>query len=249
MIVHALHRLALSRFASALAPAFALVALGFAAAPAPAQKAKAVPDWTRVVTQTPAGTFMLGNPRARTRIVEYFSYTCGHCAHFNVEGMGPLRTGWVRRGLASIEFRNAVRDRYDLTAALLARCGGKARFMMQHEALFNNFSAWVPRLEAYEAALDGTPAPTDQDAAMADIATRTGLTDLLVKRGLPAAAQRQCLADSASLKAVIATTQQAWDERKISGTPAFLVNDNLAQGVADWAGLKPLLPPLPGAAK
>jgi protein-disulfide isomerase len=229
-------------------PAAAMLVLALPSI-APAQPAKGIPDWTRSVAQTPIGTYVLGNPRATTKIVEYFSYTCSHCAHFNVEGSGPLRTGWIRRGIASIEFRNAVRDPYDLTAALLARCGGKARFMMQHEALLNNFSAWMPKLQAYDAARDRSAPPKDQAAALVDIAAKTGLTDLLVKRGLPAATQRQCLADAGALKAVLTTTQEAWEERKISGTPAFLINDKMAEGVASWAGLKPLLPALPATAK
>lgn len=214
-----------------------------------AQPAKDAPDWTRMVTQTQAGTFVLGNPRAPTRIVEYFSYTCSHCAQFNVEGSGPLRTGWIRRGLASLELRNAVRDPYDLAAALLARCGGKARFMMQHEALFANFGAWMPRLQAYEAARNQASPPADPVAALVDVAQQTGLTDLLAKRGLAPATQRQCLADEGALRAVLATTQEAWDTRKISGTPAFLVNGKLAQGVADWASLRPMLPALPATRK
>lgn len=225
-----------------------MIALTFPALAA-AQPAKGTPDWTRTVTQTPAGTFVLGNPRAGTKIVEFFSYTCAHCAHFNVEGSGPLRTGWIRRGIASLEFRNAVRDPYDLTAALLARCGGRARFVMQHEALFNNFAAWMPKVQAYEAERDRTVQPKDQAAALADIADKTGLTELLAKRGLTPAAQRQCLADAGALQAVLATTQEAWEKRQISGTPAFLINDRLAGDVADWARLKPLLPALPAAPK
>jgi protein-disulfide isomerase len=224
-----------------LAAPFAMVAP--AAAQAPAQT-----DWNRVVTQAPNGAFVLGNPRAQTRVIEYFSYTCSHCAHFMVEGMGPLRTGWIRRGLVSVEFRNAVRDPYDMTAALLARCGGKARFVSNHEALFNNFQAWMPRLVAYDEARDKT-APTDQVAAMRDIAVKTGLSDLLAKRGLAPAAQNACLADKAQAQALLGMTQEAWETRKISGTPFFLVNGKAPEANSDWQGLKAALPALPAGGK
>lgn len=226
--------------------ALALAAL--AVSPVSAQQAKpaaAAPDWNHVVTQTAGGAFVLGNPNAKTRVIEYFSYTCAHCAHFMVEGMGPLRTGWVRRGLVSIEFRNAVRDPYDLTAALLARCGGKARFVGNHEALFNNFQAWLPKVQAYEDARDRS-ADIDQAAMMADVATKTGLADLLAKRGVTPAAQKVCLADKAQAQAVLAMTQDAWQTRKISGTPYFLVNGKGVDSAHDWASLKPQLPALPG---
>lgn len=225
--------------------AVALAAL--AVSPAPAQQAKpaAAPDWNHVVTQTAGGAFVLGNPSAKTRVIEYFSYTCSHCANFMVEGMGPLRTGWVRRGLVAIEFRNAVRDPYDMTAALLARCGGKARFVGNHEALFNNFGEWLPKVQAYEDARDRS-ASIDQEAMMADVAAKTGLADLMARRGVTPAAQKMCLADKAQRDAVLAMTQDAWQTRKISGTPYFLVNGKGVDSAHDWASLKPQLPALPG---
>ncbi len=234
---------AFARIASALA--LACVPAAFLA-PASAQTAPAT-DWNRVVNQLPGGAFLLGNPKAKTRLVEYFSYTCSHCAQFMVDGMGPLRTGWIRRGLVAIEFRNAVRDPYDLTAALLARCGGKARFVTNHEAIFNNFNAWMPKLQSYEETRDKS-ASTDQVATMQDIAEKTGLGDVLAKRGLTPAAQKACLADKAQMQSVLAMTKDAWETRKISGTPFFLVDGKPQPSSHDWASLKPALPALPGAA-
>ena len=236
-----LHRIL--RFVPALALACVPAALPVSAI---AQTAPAT-DWNRVVTQVPGGAFLLGNPKAKTRLVEYFSYTCSHCAQFMVDGMGPLRTGWIRRGLIAIEFRNAVRDPYDLTAALLARCGGKARFVTNHEAIFSNYNAWMPKLQAYEEARDRS-AQVDQIAMLQDIAEKTGLGALLAKRGLTPAAQKTCLADKAQMQTVLSMTNDAWQTRKISGTPFFLVNDKPQPTSHDWASLKPALPALPGAA-
>ncbi|MCB8828310.1 DsbA family protein, partial [Escherichia coli] len=42
-------------------------------------------DWTRHVTQTAKGAFVLGNPAAPIKLVEYGSYTCSHCAAFSKE--------------------------------------------------------------------------------------------------------------------------------------------------------------------
>ena len=46
---------------------------------------KAVPppkggDWTTVVSATPEGGFVMGNPNAKVKLVEYGSMTCPHCA-------------------------------------------------------------------------------------------------------------------------------------------------------------------------
>lgn len=202
-------------------------------------------DWTRATTITPDGAFVLGNPRAPTRLIEYVSYTCPHCAHFMAEASGPLKTGWVKRGAVSIEIRSAIRDKYDLTAALLARCGGKARFFGDHEAIFATQRDWIAKVMAYEAAHQSDPPPapgTDVSAPLVDIAQASGLSDLMAKRGIPLARQRQCIADKAALATLAAMANEAWQSRKIEGTPAFLLNGQAVDGVFDWEGLRPRLP-------
>ena len=63
-------------------------------------------------------------PGGEVRLVEYFSYTCHVCADFAKLGAAPLKAQYVDRGLVLFEYRNLVRDPVDMTAALLARCGG-----------------------------------------------------------------------------------------------------------------------------
>ncbi len=68
-----------------------------AAATVPAQSQQR--DWTRTAAATPEGGYLIGNPAAATRIVEYASYTCPHCAHF---------AGWRRaRGFSRSGGRRA----------------------------------------------------------------------------------------------------------------------------------------------
>jgi protein-disulfide isomerase len=202
-------------------------------------------DWTRTVTRAPNGAFIVGKPAAPTKIVEYVSYTCSHCAAFMAEGMPVLKSRWVRTGHATIEVRNAVRDRYDLTAALLARCGGPERFFGNHEALYANFQAWMPKVQAYDEANRDKPIGTDEVAAMQSVADGTGLTALMAKRGVTPARQRVCLADKAAMQAVLGMTREAWEERKIPGTPSFLVNGELVPDAHGWTALSAALPAPP----
>jgi hypothetical protein len=74
-----------------------LLFLGLVLVPAAAQAAPAK-DWSQTVTLTKEGAHVIGNPAAKTRLVEYVSYTCPHCAHFVAEGTAPLKAGWVSRG-------------------------------------------------------------------------------------------------------------------------------------------------------
>jgi protein-disulfide isomerase len=199
----------------------------------------AAQDWTRTVTMTADGAYVLGNPRAPTHITEYLSYTCPHCAHFVAEASAPLKDR-VRRGLVRIELRNAIRDAYDLTAAVLARCGGKARFFADSEALFGQQATWLPKVQAYENTR-GDKAFEDTGARLADIAAATGLTGFIAKRGLKPQVQRQCLADKRTQDLLAAMAKDAWEDRKIEGTPTLAVNGRLLPGVHDWAGLSAAL--------
>jgi protein-disulfide isomerase len=211
-------------------------ALAFTATPALAQKV----DWTKRTSMTNIGGYVVGNPDAKTRLVEYISYTCGHCAEFTNKAEAPLKVNWIARGTINVEIRNAVRDRYDLTAALLARCGGPTKFFGNHQTLFANFDKWMKQVVAYEA--KERPAAATIDAAMADIAAGTGLNALMQRRGFTPAQLRTCLADKGAREKVLAMTKQAWEGDKISGTPSFIVNGRLLKDVHDWTGLEPALP-------
>ena len=195
-------------------------------------------NWTARVALSPIGGHVMGNPAAPTKLVEYVSYTCSHCAHFVGEASAPLKADYVKGGKVSVEVRNAVRDKYDLTAALLARCGGPKRFFGNHEALFANQDAWMDQLQAYDR---GAAKPSDQVAALRDIGRNTGLYTLMAKRGFTPAQLDACIANPAAMKQILAMTDEAWNKVKISGTPGFTVNGALVAG-ASWDSLRDALP-------
>lgn len=198
-------------------------------------------DWAHVVTLTPEGVHVIGNPAARNRLVEYVSYTCPHCAHFVAEASAPLKTGWVAKGALAVEIRHLVRDRYDLTAALLARCGGPARFPGNHEAIFAAQTAWIDKIRAYEIAPPSLPANANRTAVMIDLADKTGLISLMARRGITPAQSRACLVDQKAMDAVLAMTKKGIEQDKVTGTPSFLLNGALTEA-HDWASLRPVLP-------
>jgi protein-disulfide isomerase len=206
--------------------------------PGPASAAARV-DWTARIARSPMGGHVVGNPAAKTKLVEYVSYTCPHCAHFVGEATQPLNAGYVKTGKVSVEIRNAVRDKYDMTAALLARCGGPRRFLGNHEALFANQDAWMEQVIPYD---QKAMKPSDEKAALRDIGQNTGLYALMGKRGFTPAQLDACINDPASMKAVLAMTQDAWKTAQIKGTPGFTVNGTLVQG-STWAILQAALPP------
>lgn len=216
-----------------------LLALLLLFLPMPVIAARPAPNWIARVALSPIGGHVMGNPAAPIRLVEYVSYTCTHCAHFVGEASAPLKAGYVKGGKVSVEARNAVRDKYDLAAALLARCGGPRRFFGNHEALFANQAAWLEQVEAYDR--DPTTRPTDQKAALRDIGRQTGLYALMAKRGFTPPQLDACINDPVATKQIVAMTDEAWNKIKIGGTPSFTVNGTLVGG-SDWATLQAALP-------
>ncbi len=195
-------------------------------------------DWSTVVSKTASGSYVIGNPQAKVKLVEYLSYTCPHCAEFLAESTPVLKGQMVRSGSTSIEFRNAVREKLDLSAALLARCAGPNGFVGTTDAMFAQQESWFERGARFQMMNEARLGMYPELGQLRALADGAGLTDLMRGRGMSDAAIDACFANQAELLTITAMTSGAWS--KIDGTPAFEVNDKLVKGVS-WAGLETIL--------
>lgn len=195
-------------------------------------------DWNGTVSRTPAGAYVIGNPKAKVKLVEYLSMTCGHCAHFAEQAWGPLRADYIGKGLVSLEVRHAIRDGLDLTASMLARCAGPAGYLGATEAVFAKQAEWAQRAGSFAGeGLENKPI----NERMIAMAKGAGLDALFAARGMPAPRIAACLSNGAEQKILAGMAAEAWAERKIPGTPAFLINDMLQADVSNWEALEPKL--------
>jgi protein-disulfide isomerase len=216
-------------------------ALPLAAAPKPVAKPVVARDWTSTVTMTPAGAYVLGNPQAKVRLIEYLSMTCTHCAAFTGESLKPLKDNYVRTGQVSIEVRHAIRDSLDVAASLLARCDGPKTFFANTEAVLASQGDWLRAAVAFQEQDQGAAAKLPLGQALAAFAKGAGLDRIMAGRGLPAVRANACLADKAEQDRLVAMAREAWSTRSIPGTPAFLINGTLVDGASSWAALEPKL--------
>lgn len=223
-----------------LALAIPTTAGAAAARHAPARHAQ-VADWTKVAALTADGGVRVGNPQARVKVVEFFSYTCPHCAVFATEGATPLIDTYVRGGQVSYEIRPALRDAIDLTVALAARCAPPPRYFGVVGAIMGSQQDWLPKAYDYINAnrdkLNG-PNRTREIHAML---TSIGIEAMLTKQGVPSAAIDGCLGDKPVEDALQKTTNDAWNVRRIAGTPGFYINDVAQPDVHGWAQLEPAI--------
>ena len=206
-------------------------------APAAPQQRTAARDWSRSVVATPEGGHLHGNPAAATKIVEYASYTCPHCAHFAAEskaGLAPL----IRSGRGNIEYRHLVRDPLDLAAVLMARCGGPRRFAALNGAIFAGQQVWMPRGAEFARTNAATLAQAQPLAQLRALAEGAGLLAIGRAQGLTDPQLARCFGDAAALDRVVAASRTMPPE--VTGTPAFFVNGRYT-GVHDWTRLQPLL--------
>jgi protein-disulfide isomerase len=219
----------------------ALGALGSAAlllctAAAPAQQ-QASPRWSATISESGIGAYSIGNPQAKVKLVEYFSYTCHICGDFTKAGTAPLKAQYIDKGLVLFEYRNLVRDPIDMTAALLARCGGAKAFTGNHQAIFAAQPALLAKVtnasdKQKTSWFEGTTAERARK-----IAADTGLTALMTARGYSIAQQNACLDNEVAQAELAGMTNIGRNADRVAGTPAFFINGRNA-GVTAWPALK-----------
>ena len=199
-------------------------------------------DWTEVVNPSSAGGFVMGNPNAKVKLVEYGSMTCPHCREFDETGADKLVNTYVKSGQVSWEFRNYVRDGFDLAASLVARCNGAKTFFPMTRALYKDQVNWVEKIQAAPQqqleSLQNLP-PSQQFVEMAKIA---GFADWAAARGVPQAKTQQCLSNENSINQLVQMNSDATTQfPEFQGTPTFVINGTLVKDTATWDKLEPAL--------
>ena len=209
------------------------ISAGLFAAPAPNK-------WLATVTVSDKGAHILGNPAAPNKVVEYLSYTCSHCADFEANESPALKTQFVATGKASLEIRNMVLNPVDLTAAMLARCGGKAKFFGNHKQLFSTQSVWLGKTKDISAATEAKLKAQDYVGFMIGTFNEIGLAPIMQQRGITPVQAKACLADKAAFKTIVGMTE-AGSALGVRGTPSFFVNGVLQDHAHSTAELAELI--------
>lgn len=205
-----------------------------AAVPAPAGQ-----EWIDVVTVTPADGYMVGNPNAPIKLMEYGSLTCGACANFTQTGFEALRDKYINTGKVSFELRNQVHNGIDLVLARLVRCSTPDAMVPLSEQVWLNFDQIMAGAQAAAPQLEQAMA-LPENRRFGAVAEAAGLYPFFAARGISEDQARTCLADAKSVQAIAERSEKQSDELKVTGTPTFFINGrNL--GSLGWAELEPML--------
>lgn len=200
----------------------------------------AAQDWNLTFEQTERG-HRVGNPDAEVSLIEFVSYTCPHCAHFEAESDAAMRLRYIHEGRATVEIRPVIRNPVDLAASLVADCGKPEDYFTNHRALMLTHDRWM------EKARNATPAQMQRWSSgsiasrMRAIGSDLDFHELLEPRGLTRSEVDRCLSNEAKAREIAAAGEADNAEFHIPGTPSFAVNGILLQGVHSWDALQPVL--------
>ena len=194
-------------------------------------------SWSQTVAQTPDGGYVMGNPDAPIKIIEFASINCWHCAAFSTESHDEIKRDFIDTGRVSLEVRNFIRDPLDATAAAIIRCAPVDRYFPLQENAFASqeelFAGVKGNEAAGEAAMKLPPAQRFPALAKA-----LKLDQFFQSRGVTGDQINACLSNVDNITKLEQGTNAAAEKFKIQGTPTFIVNGQVAEGVAAWGPLR-----------
>jgi protein-disulfide isomerase len=166
-----------------------------------------LPLATRLSAQEAASAvedFGIGPADAKVTLIEYASFTCPHCAAFHAETFKALKAEYVDTGKVRFVYREFYRNKLDLWAGMIARCGGEMRYFGITDILFEKQQEWTA---------------SEDPAVIVENLKRIGRT-----AGLEDAAMDACLNDRANAEALVARFQQNATADEVQGTPTLFLN-------------------------
>jgi protein-disulfide isomerase len=158
--------------------------------PSPADLADAGPD----------GDITVGSDKAPVTVIEYASMTCPHCAHFSETTLPELQKRYIDTGKVRYTLRAFPLDALSAAGFMLARCGGKDKYMPIVETLFAKQPEWIVK----------EPLPP-----LKEIAKQFGISE---------SEFNECLANQKLLDSIQAVRDHAAQKLGVNSTPTFFVN-------------------------
>jgi protein-disulfide isomerase len=146
----------------------------------------------------------MGAADAPVTMVEYWMFTCPHCAAFHRDVFPQIKANYIDTGKVRMIFREVYFNRPSLWAAMIARCAPEDRYFGIVDLLFERQQAW------------STASDTDvMVAELYAIGRQAGLTD---------EDMNACLSDRAFAEALVADFQKNATADGVDSTPSFLIN-------------------------
>lgn len=149
----------------------------------------------------------LGDPKAKTVLIEYAAPSCPVCAAFNAQTFAKLKAQYIDTGKIFYVFRVFPLRADDGSAEKIARCLPEDKYFTFIDLLFKNQPKWDVEF--------GVPSPE-------------GVHDGLVLLGRIAGMSReqvdQCMENKAEDERINKVSSDGESRYSITGTPTFILN-------------------------
>ncbi|MEO0590155.1 MAG: thioredoxin domain-containing protein [Pseudomonadota bacterium] len=194
--------------------------------------------WLETASMSEDGLgYIVGNPDAPLKLIEYASHTCGACANFSVTGKTPLKE-YIATGVVSFEQREVFLNTFDVVIASLTQCGPGERMQALSDEVWQNLPSVMQGIQGAQGMEAASQLPLDE--RFVRIGEVTGLVDFFAARGLSADQARACLADADAIDAMVKGSSEVAEEVGVAGTPTFTLNGSKVDAIA-WGQLEPIL--------
>lgn len=144
----------------------------------------------------------IGNDNAPVKVIEYFSFTCSHCADFAVNSLPTIKKDLVATGKVQFIFRDLPLEQFSLRASLMSRCAPVNMYADILEMIFNSQERWINS--------------KDPQKFLMQLGSLIGMSEDDFN---------SCIENKDFQKKVIDETLEAKDKYNITGVPTFVLND------------------------
>ncbi len=147
-----------------------------------------------------------GKDDAPIQVLEHYSLGCHHCSHFYLDVFPSLKKDYIDTGKVKWIKRSYALDNSAIKATMFLECVDKNRKESYLSILFRKQSNWTYQKDSVQI-----------------------LNNIANLGGMSSADFMNCVENKEREAAVIAAATKARESFKITGTPAFIINKELAK--------------------
>lgn len=153
----------------------------------------------------------LGRSDAPITVIEYFSFSCPHCARFHSDVFPELKRNYIDTGKIKFVLRDFPLNLAALSAAALTHCVRPARYFEAVDILWGRWDDWIDEAD-----------------------TAPALVSLLVFEGFEEAVLKRCLTDKSFEDQVLNSYIAGARDHAVDRTPTFLIDGMKYVGLVSY---------------
>jgi len=158
--------------------------------------------YVRNLSKVAPDDIVIGNPKSKIVLVEYFAPTCPHCVHYHQKIFPEIKAKYIDTNKIAYVLREFIGNKQDLDATILARCSGNTDTYLKFlEVILNQQNNWAFSKNYREI-----------------------LTNIGSLGGVPPEKFSTCLNDQDKIKILMENTKLVTNLPTFVGTPSFFIN-------------------------